>query len=90
MQLKFRFDWFYQKPHVHFRQHVVAFLEIARLASNNNIGPRGFPATGLGQDMVNGKGGTRITAVLAGIVVSSEYVFLAERNAFPGGAFDSL
>ncbi len=90
MQLKFRFDGFCQKPHVHLRQHVVAFLEITGLASNNNIGPRGFSATRLGQDMVNGKSGTRISAVLAGIVVSSKYVFLAEGNAFPGGAFDRL
>ena len=78
--LEIRLDWLPKQLHTLFGRRQIAFMQVTIFAGDHHIGPITFSATGFWNDMVDCKKVIAITTVLAGIIVPTQNIFLAESN----------
>ena len=78
--LEIRLDRIPKQFHALFVRRQIAFMQVTTFAGDHHIIPITFSSTGFWNDMVDCKKVIAITAVLAGIIVPTQNIFLAESN----------
>lgn len=90
MKTKIRSHGFFAQLHIRLPGGAASFFHVAGFAGHHHIDPGGFPAARLWDNVIHRQGIFPVAAILAGKVISSQYIFFAEGYVFPRFTLDQI